>query len=151
MKNFLSKLEVNSWDENEGEIIDKIDQFVKKLKGESEKKDKDDIFIYVDDYNRKFFRLNDCLDKHVCWDQYEVRGEAYTLFRSRKFEKCKIGVVYELIALYYGESDIQSDFLGEFGSEKVWEFQDDDPDDGIEYKHAKLFFTWLIKQYNFCY
>nr|QBK93861.1 MAG: hypothetical protein LCPAC406_01750 [Pithovirus LCPAC406] len=70
-----------------------------------------------------------------------LRSEAHYLYRTRVLEQCKLGVTYDLAALYLKESRLENWFLNRFREEKIAEFQKD-------YNYASELFEMLLREKN---
>ena len=120
-------------------IAKDIKNLVQKMKDDLASEEKDEIYITCDD---EVMTLTRFVKDNLYWDGQDARSEANSLYRTKEFEKCKLGAAYDMIALHLKESDIRSHFLRGFDKIKVREFQND-------FTHLYLFFTTHLMNINF--
>ena len=118
-----------------------IEKLVQRLKDEIVNEKEDEIYIIC---NNEVITLTQFMKDNLYWDVHDARSEASSLYRTREFEKCKLGVAYDMIALYLKESDIRSYFLKKYDKIRVREFQRD-------FTHLYLFFKTHLMELNFRY
>ncbi len=138
---FLEDLKCSCENKTNSEIFTEVENLVQKLKDESTNEKEDEIYIICDDEVTTLTRF---MKKHIYFGKYDAANEASSLYRTREFEKCKLGVAYELIALYLKEDYTRSYFLWKYDKIKVREFQRD-------FTHLHFFFKSHLMKLNFRY
>ncbi len=139
---YITNLQHTSEDKTSQEVFSGIEDCMQMLR-----EIKDDDVIYVTDEDGECMSISQCLQSlpHSC--EYNFPN-LWKLYRTREFEKCKLGVVHYLATVMSDDSDIMSFMYKNFSDDTISEFQDGE--NGV-YPHINAIFTKVLAMQNFHY
>ncbi len=143
LSNFVDSLQFTSENKTNLEVFSEIENYVQMLK---EPKEEEEIF-YVTDANYKTMSITRCFEKMVVeCDAYDAQENADALYKTRKFQKCKLGAVYELVAIFLDRDIIRSEAIRLLCGKVIMAFQHGD---GGDYPHINEIFKTILAENNF--